>query len=311
MKKLSAVIISAAVMTGVFSFIPAAGIINTPAAVVSYAVSAPNGLDYSVVSTDRIKLKWNKVTGADGYVVYGMNISTGKWERITRIKNNYLTIKNIRSDTKYYYKVAAVVKKKNGKYYRGGFSDYIEVNIGKKIYTGPNKAAQNEYLASYYKNNLSASKRNDPKIRSKAYIAPADMSGGEVMLVNYYYDNDDVQTFLYGIMDGKATQGVLIADSNEKNSSEAYFVKDEKSGEFYIFSSNSYSNSYEFRISRVVDGMMYTVCSANTIGDTICYVNGEVTDYGVYQGIVSRYIPFTDEDFDTDDSGEVYYLKTT
>ncbi len=311
MKKLSAVILSAAVMTGAFSLIPAAGIVNTPAAVVSYAVSVPNGLDYSVVSNDCIRLKWNKVKDADGYVVYEMNKSTGKWERITRIKNNYLTIKNIRSDTKYYYKVAAVIKKKDGKYYRGGFSDYIEVNIGKKINVGPNKAAQNEYLASYYKNNLSASKRNDPKIKSKAYIAPADVNGGEVMLVNYYYENNDVQTFLYGISEGKATPGVLIADSNEKNSSEAYFVKDEKSGEFYIFSSNSYSNSYEFRISRVIDGMMYTVCSANTIGDTLCYVNGEVTDYGIYLDIISTYTPFTDEDFEVDDSGEVYYLKTT
>lgn len=62
-------------------------------------------------------LKWNKVSGASGYVVYRATSKNGKYTRVARVKSNKLTYTNtkLKSKKAYYYKVRAyrTVKGKN------------------------------------------------------------------------------------------------------------------------------------------------------------------------------------------------------
>lgn len=70
-------------------------------------------------NTDSIVLKWDKTSGADGYVVYYCNADkTTEYTRLAYIKTNECTIKNLSHTTAYYFKIAAYVEK-DGKKYEG------------------------------------------------------------------------------------------------------------------------------------------------------------------------------------------------
>ena len=74
--------------------------------------------EFKIVSagTKNVKLSWNKVSGAKGYIVY-RSTNNKKWTKVTTTKSSVLTYNNkkLSSGKKYYYKVKAykVVKKKN------------------------------------------------------------------------------------------------------------------------------------------------------------------------------------------------------
>ena len=67
----------------------------------------------SSVTTSSVKLSWNKVTGATGYVVYKQ--VNGKWQKIAIIKSTSYTIKNLKTATTYKFAVRSfrTVNKKN------------------------------------------------------------------------------------------------------------------------------------------------------------------------------------------------------
>ena len=54
-----------------------------------------------------IKIKWNTISGAAGYAVYRSTKSTGGYRKIKAIKTTDYTDINLKTGTKYYYKVAA------------------------------------------------------------------------------------------------------------------------------------------------------------------------------------------------------------
>lgn len=75
-----------------------------------------------------VKLTWNKVSEADGYIVYKFNSKTKQYNKLTTINNaKVLIIKNsgLSANTKYTYKVSAYVK--NGKSNIEGSSSNIVV----------------------------------------------------------------------------------------------------------------------------------------------------------------------------------------
>lgn len=66
--------------------------------------------------SDAVKLSWDKVAGATGYLIYRYNTSTGKYERIKKIESNSTvsyTDTGRSAGTTYQYKVKSY-KKKNG-----------------------------------------------------------------------------------------------------------------------------------------------------------------------------------------------------
>lgn len=69
--------------------------------------------------SDEVTLKWDKVSGATGYVIYYLNADRHKnYSKVKEVTSNTATITNLRKTTQYYFKVAAYVEK-NGERYEG------------------------------------------------------------------------------------------------------------------------------------------------------------------------------------------------
>lgn len=106
---LAALLAGIMVFTGVPQFVE-------PMTVTSYAASAklaaPTGIKATCTDTT-IKLSWNKVSGADAYKVYMYNSKTGKYEKYKNIAGTSCTVKGLTANTKYKFKLAALVKSGN------------------------------------------------------------------------------------------------------------------------------------------------------------------------------------------------------
>ena len=66
------------------------------------------GLKQSSNTMDSIKISWTKVTDAESYYVYRASSSSGTYAQIGKTTSSSYTDKELKADTKYYYKVAAV-----------------------------------------------------------------------------------------------------------------------------------------------------------------------------------------------------------
>ena len=60
--------------------------------------------------TDKITLKWDKVSNASGYYVYCLNADGGKYTRVADVGTTTATIKKLKHTTQYWFKVAAYLK---------------------------------------------------------------------------------------------------------------------------------------------------------------------------------------------------------
>lgn len=67
------------------------------------------GLKKSSANSSSVKVKWNKVSGAKGYIVYKYNDSKKKWQRVTKTSTNVdtYTITGLKSNTTYKFTVKA------------------------------------------------------------------------------------------------------------------------------------------------------------------------------------------------------------
>ena len=66
------------------------------------------GFKAAATSASAVKLSWNKVSGAQGYIVYQYNTSTKKWVRIAKTGNvNTYTVKSLKAGTTYKYAIKA------------------------------------------------------------------------------------------------------------------------------------------------------------------------------------------------------------
>ncbi len=262
-------------------------------AVADNALGTPKNLRYSVSSKGKIKLEWDKVKDADGYVVYKYDTSARRWKSFKSIRSCSLTVSGIKGDQKYFFKVAAL-KNLNGKYYRYGFSDYITVKITGGIGYDSNSSADNQQsmLVDYYKDSLAVSGKNLMHAKSsRAYIANALSPGGTVLLADFYFENDKKITCAYCIYNGTVTPigNGIIADSDNINMTSAYFVKEETSGSVYIMITNNYSNSSEEVIAKVTPQGLLPVYKFYSLYDAIYYLNDEPTDYGTYLTIMDSF----------------------
>jgi len=84
----------------------------------------------TAVSSKTIKIKWKKVSGAKGYVIYQKK-SSGSYKKIKTItsgKTTSYTKKKLSNRTKYSYKIRAY-KKVNGKTYYSRWSAIKKVRV--------------------------------------------------------------------------------------------------------------------------------------------------------------------------------------
>ncbi|MDD7429948.1 MAG: fibronectin type III domain-containing protein [Oscillospiraceae bacterium] len=272
-------------------------------------LSAPTGLTYDVISDGKVRLSWNKVSGADGYVVYRFKASTGEWVRLKSTYNNYLNISGIKSGSSYYYKVAAL-DKRSGSYYRGKFTDYIKVKCNFNTVPVSESGSlsadeQQRFLSDYYKTNLAVSGNNPMNAeKTQAFIANAQVNGGQVMLVDFYFKNGIKLTYGYCISYGRVAQigNEPIADSTQRNNSSAFFVKEDFTNSYYIWVENNYGNTYECTINKAMSGGLVTRYKLSSLADAIFYINDEQIDYGSYSKIADTMKKCTGED-------EIVYLK--
>lgn len=84
---------------------------------------AVTGLTVTQQTSGKINIKWNKVSGASGYIVYRMDYKTnGKYKAIITVDSNSTSISNVglESGRPYYYRVRAY-KEVYGKKFYGGY----------------------------------------------------------------------------------------------------------------------------------------------------------------------------------------------
>ena len=126
--------------------------INAEAA--SVDLPAPQNIKASA-SANSVTLKWNKVSGADGYRVYMYDSDTKKYKCVKTVKGNKCTVDGLEFGDRYTFKVAAA-KKTNGKYKSGTLSGKIKaaaVYSGEGLYEGVWIAGSKNKVTGYYKLN--------------------------------------------------------------------------------------------------------------------------------------------------------------
>ena len=94
-------------------------------------LASPENIRASAKTKNSITLKWDKVAGADAYKVYMYNSKTGKYEEYKTVTSNSCTIKDLKKNTKYKFKVSAL-DKVNSKYKEGEKSDPVAITTKKK-----------------------------------------------------------------------------------------------------------------------------------------------------------------------------------
>ncbi|MCD7744598.1 MAG: transglutaminase-like superfamily [Lachnospiraceae bacterium] len=86
-------------------------------------------------SASSVMLKWNSVSGAQGYYVY-RKVSGGSWKRIKTVtgKTSY-TDKTVKRNKKYYYRIRAY-RKLGSKKYAGSYSSSLSVKVKNPTVSG-------------------------------------------------------------------------------------------------------------------------------------------------------------------------------
>lgn len=105
-----------------------------------------NSLEISSVTTSGYTLKWNKISGADGYQIYLYNAHTKKWNLYKTTTSTNIKVKGRKSGQKNSFRVRAIVKTgdsvQNGEFFKKRFTtkpakvkNYTLKNSGKGYIT--------------------------------------------------------------------------------------------------------------------------------------------------------------------------------
>ena len=122
--------------------------VTTPAKP-STKLSAPTGLTSTAKSQKTVTLKWNKVSGADGYRIYKYSTAKGKFVKYKDVTKTTLKVTGLKAGTSYRFMVASLVKK-NGKYVVQNKSAEYTVSTSAKS-SGSNSNANNTIDGSQVK----------------------------------------------------------------------------------------------------------------------------------------------------------------
>ena len=79
--------------------------------------SKVTGITVSKATSSSYKLSWKAATGAEKYVIYRLNKSTGKYVKVTSTTKKYITLKGLKSNTKHTYVIKSLSVSDNAKVY--------------------------------------------------------------------------------------------------------------------------------------------------------------------------------------------------
>ena len=119
--------------------------------------TAPGGISVKAIDYDSVRISWNAVNGANGYMVYRSTSSTGNFTSVNTITNGstlYCSDNGLTTNKNYYYKVKAY-RWVNGKRV---YSMYSTVKIGKSVLAAPSNVSVK--LAGYNSQIISWNKVN-------------------------------------------------------------------------------------------------------------------------------------------------------
>ncbi len=100
-------------LTTIISIV-AAALMLTAAVSADSTVSAPTKIWYKLLNHDKVSLKWDAVSGADGYAVYMLDAATSKYKKIKELTVPKYTLTGLAPYTEYTCAVTAL-KKSGGK----------------------------------------------------------------------------------------------------------------------------------------------------------------------------------------------------
>ena len=87
----------------------------------TYAANLNQVTGLSVVERDddELTLRWKKVSGADGYLLYRYNTNTKKWQKIKTTSKTRYEVEHLKAGTKYHFAVRAYDKTKSVPFQNG------------------------------------------------------------------------------------------------------------------------------------------------------------------------------------------------
>ena len=80
---------------------------GTASDTVSVSILATPQITKASVKASEATLRFNKISGADGYYIYRKSKQSGKYVKIATVKTNKFVDKDLKSDNAYLYKVSA------------------------------------------------------------------------------------------------------------------------------------------------------------------------------------------------------------
>ncbi|MCR5166734.1 MAG: fibronectin type III domain-containing protein, partial [Oscillospiraceae bacterium] len=128
---------------------------------------------YKLINHDCIKLKWDEVTGADGYYIYRTDTGTGKTVKYKSIvKGTDVTIKNLSPETEYIFYVEPMTGK-NGKTTVGQRSVGTKLTTPKEWYYYDDSVVDEERRAMksrFYRTDYSKGKKEKINLGDIKYV---------------------------------------------------------------------------------------------------------------------------------------------
>ena len=188
----AAILAAAMAFSAVPTLLPAANI--SVSAAKSEKLPAPESLKVSKKTDSSVTLKWSKVEGADKYAVYQYNSKTKKYVKIKSVSKTSCTVADLDSDTKYQFKVAALVKGKDGKYTAQTLSEAKSVTTAEyPSFVMPKYGAKrSDALKSMGKNNFVKIKTDD----GDTYTANVMYSGKEALCMLMFNEDNTIKGFV-------------------------------------------------------------------------------------------------------------------
>ena len=95
-------------------------------------------------SKTSVRIKWNKVSNATGYVVY-MKTNNGSFKRLYGVRTSYFNKTGLKLGSTYYFKVRAY-RESGGKTYYGPYSSIVKRKMVSYVYLV-------RHTSPYYKHN--------------------------------------------------------------------------------------------------------------------------------------------------------------
>lgn len=216
MKKriLAAILAAAMTFSAVPTLLPAADI--SVCAAKEEKLSAPKNLKVSKKTDSSVTLKWSKVEGADKYAVYRYDNQSKKYVKAGNTSKTSYTVTGLDSDTKYSFKVAALVKGKDGKYAAQTKSGAKSVRTAEyPAFVAPKRGAKKDSVLKSMGNRFIKSPASGDK-GEQAYVGAALYQGKTAICTLVFNEKDQIFGYVLTYNAGSKKEYNKICDGYDE-----------------------------------------------------------------------------------------------